>query len=564
MKDDLLIARQAKLIPIGELASKLGILESELVPYGRTKAKVDLSILDRLPMRPNAKYIVITAVTPTPLGEGKTVNTIGTGLGLNRIGKKTITCIRQPSMGPVFGIKGGAAGGGWSQVVPMEDFNLHLTGDMHAVGAAHNLLAAWADASLMHGNPYRLDPERIELRRVVDVSDRALRDITIGHGEKAPGFPRKTGFDITPASEVMACLALATDLKDLRARLGRIIVGPDLDGNPVTAETMGAAGAMAVSMRDAVLPTLMQTIEGTGCFVHAGPFANIAVGNSSIIADRIALRLADYVVTESGFGADMGCEKFFDIKCRISGLRPHAAGVVVTLRALKMHGSTAEVKLGKDLPPSLTEENWEALERGFANLERHIKNVRSFGVQPVVIVNKFPTDTEREIQWVRERAVAAGAFRAEVSEAFAKGGAGMEDVARALVAAADAAGEFNLLYPDDWSIERKIETLATKIYGAAGVDYEPAAVAAIERFTKWGFAHLPICMAKTQLSFSHDPALRAAPSGFRFPIRDIRISAGAGFLYPLAGTMMTMPGLPKKPGLLGMDIDAEGRADGLF
>ncbi|MCG3134479.1 MAG: Formate--tetrahydrofolate ligase [Planctomycetes bacterium] len=564
MKDDLAIARQAKLIPIAELGRKLGIHEEELIPYGRTKAKVDLSILDRLPEKRDSKYIVITAVTPTPLGEGKTVNTIGTGLGLNRIGKKTITCIRQPSMGPVFGIKGGAAGGGWSQVVPMEDFNLHLTGDMHAVGAAHNLLAAWVDASLMHGNPYRLDPARIELRRVVDVSDRALRDITVGNGEKAPGFPRRTGFDITPASEVMACLALSNDLPDLRRRLGKIIVGPDLDGNPVTAEQMGAAGAMAVVMRDAVMPTLMQTIEGTGCFVHAGPFANIAVGNSSIIADRIALRLADYVVTESGFGADMGCEKFFDIKCRVSGLRPHAAGVVATLRALKMHGSDAEVKLGKDLPPSLVEENQAALERGFENLRKHIENVKSFGVQVVVIVNCFPGDSEREVQWVREQAVKAGAFRAEVSLAFAKGGAGMEDVARALVAACDAAGDFRFCYPDSMSIREKIETLATKLYGADGVDYEPAAVEAIDRFTRWGFGHLPICMAKTQLSISHDPALRARPSGYRFPVRDVRLSAGAGFLYPLAGTMMTMPGLPKKPGLLGMDLDENGLAAGLF
>jgi len=564
MKDDLAIARQARLLPLGELARKLGILEEELIPYGRSKAKVDLSILDRLPPRPDAKYIVITAVTPTPLGEGKTVNTIGTGLGLNRIGKRTITCIRQPSMGPVFGIKGGAAGGGWSQVVPMEDFNLHLTGDMHAVGAAHNLLAAWADASLIHGNPYGLDPERVELRRVVDVSDRALRDITVGVGEKAAGFPRRTGFDITPASEVMACLALASDLKDLRRRLGKIIVGPDAAGNPVNAEAMGAAGAMAVVLKETVLPTLMQTIEGTGCFVHAGPFANIAVGNSSIVADRIGLRLADYVVTESGFGADMGCEKFFDIKCRVSGLRPHAAGIVATIRALKMHGSDVQVKLGKALPKSLVEEDMGALERGFANLAKHIENVKSFGVQPVVIVNRFPTDTEREIEYVRERALAAGAFRAEVSEAFAKGGAGMESVARAMVDACDAAGDFRFLYPDEWSIERKIETLATKIYGADGVDYEPAAKDAIERYTRWGFGHLPICMAKTQLSISHDPSLRGRPSGYRFPIRDVRISAGAGFLYPLAGQMMTMPGLPKQPGLLRMDLDDHGLPAGLF
>ena len=564
MKDDLSIARQAKLVPISEIGARIGLTDDELIPYGRTKAKIALSVLDRVPERKSSKYIVITAVTPTPLGEGKTVNTIGTGLGLNRIGKKTITCIRQPSMGPVFGIKGGAAGGGWSQVVPMEDFNLHLTGDMHAVGAAHNLLAAWVDTSLIHGNLYDIDPESIQLRRVLDVSDRALRDIQVGGGEKAAGFPRRTGFDITPASEVMACLALARDAADLRERLGRIVVGADTKGDPVTAERVGAAGAMAIVMRDAVMPTLMQTIEGTACFVHAGPFANIAVGNSSIIADRIALRLADYVVTESGFGADMGCEKFMDIKCRVSGLRPHAVGVVATLRALKMHGSDAEVKLGKDLPPSLVEENREALDRGFGNLAKHIENVRKFGVQPVVIVNRFPTDTEAELEYVRRKSLEAGAFRAEISEAFGRGGAGMERVARALVEACDAAGDFKFLYPDEWTIERKIETLATEIYGASGVDYEPAARAAIERYTRWGFAKLPICMAKTQLSLSHDPALRGRPSSFRFPIRDIRLSAGAGFLYPLAGTMMTMPGLPKSPGLLRMDVDDDGLPQGLF
>jgi formate--tetrahydrofolate ligase len=564
MKDDLSIARQAKLRPVREIGLELGLVEDELVPYGHHKAKVALSVLDRLPERPGARYIVITAVTPTPLGEGKTVNTIGAGLGLNRIGRRTVTCIRQPSMGPVFGIKGGAAGGGLSQVVPMEDFNLHLTGDMHAVGAAHNLLAAWVDTSLVHGNPHGLDPDRVELRRVLDVSDRVLRDVQVGLAETAPGFPRRTGFDITPASEVMACLALARDLPDLRRRLGRIVVGPDLDGNPVTAEQLGAAGAMAIVMRDAVMPTLMQTIEGTPCFIHAGPFANIAVGNSSIIADRVAMRLADYVVTEAGFGADMGAEKFFDIKCRVSGLRPHAAGVVTTLRALKMHGSDVAVKLGRALPPALTAENLPALERGFANLEAHVRNVKRFGVQPVVIVNRFPTDTERELEWLCERAVAAGAFRAEVSEAFTRGGAGTERVAEALVEACDAAGEFRFLYPDDATVEQKIEVLAREVYGAAGVDYEPAAREAIERFTRWGFGGLPVCMAKTQLSLSHDPALRGAPSGYRFPVRDVRLSAGAGYLYPLAGAMMTMPGLPRSPGLLRMDIDAEGLPQGLF
>ncbi len=564
MHDDLTIARGATLRTITEIGADIGLRAEELMPYGHHKAKVSLDVLDRLEPRPNARYIVITAVTPTPLGEGKTVNTIGTGLGLNRIGKKAITCIRQPSMGPVFGIKGGAAGGGFSQVVPMEDFNLHLTGDMHAVGAAHNLLAAWVDTSLIHGNLYDLDPATIELRRVVDVSDRALRRITVGIGEKAECFPRETGFDITAASEVMACLALANDFDDLRRRIGRIVVGADSKGEPVTASDVGAAGSMAVVMKDAAMPTLMQTLEGTACLVHAGPFANIAVGNSSIIADKIAMRCADYVVTEAGFGADMGAEKFFNIKCRTSGMRPHAAGVVVTLRALKMHGSDVKVRLGQPLPPELTEPNQTALEAGFANLEKHLENVRSFGVQPVVIVNRFATDTDAEIEWVRERAVAAGAFRAEVSEAFAKGGAGMEKVAEALVEACDAADEFRLLYPDDASIEEKIEALATKIYGADGVDYEPAAQEAIARYTRWGLAHLPICMAKTQLSISHDSKLRGRPSGYRFPIRDVRVAAGAGFLYPLAGTMRTMPGLPKKPGLLRIDVDDQGRPAGLF
>lgn len=564
MLDDLTIARQAKLQPIQDIGASIGLQPDELVPFGHTKAKIDLSVLDRLQRREDARYIVITAITPTPLGEGKTVNTIGTGLGLNRIGKRAITCIRQPSMGPVFGIKGGAAGGGYSQVVPMEDFNLHLTGDMHAVGAAHNLLAAWVDTSLFHGNLYDLDPERIELRRVLDVSDRMLRDIEIGVTTDRPGFPRRTGFDITAASEVMACLALARDAEDLQARVGRIIVGADNSGNPVTADDIGAAGAMAVILRDAAKPTLMQTIEGTACLIHAGPFANIAVGNSSIIADRVALRLADYVVTEAGFGADMGAEKFFDIKCRESGLRPHAAGVVATLRGLKMHGSDVAVKLGQPLPPELTEPNLEALGRGMANLEKHLENVRKFGVQPVVIVNRFPGDTEEELEFVRTKALEAGAFRAEVGEAFSRGGAGMERVAEALVEACDAADEFRLLYPDDASIEEKIETLATEIYGADGVDYEPAAQEAIRRAERWGLSHLPICMAKTQRSISHDASLRGRPSGYRFPIRDLRISAGAGFLYPLAGNMMTMPGLPKSPGLLRIHLDDQGRPAGLF
>lgn len=564
MKDDLAIARAARLRPIEEIAVSAGLLPEEIDPYGRTKAKVRLDCMKRLADRPLGKYIVVTAVTPTPLGEGKTVNTIGTSLGLNHIGKKVFTCIRQPSMGPVFGIKGGAAGGGYSQVVPMEDFNLHLTGDMHAVGSAHNLLSAWLDASMMHKNPYRIDPATILWRRVVDISDRALRSISVGLGEKSPLFPRETGFDITSASEVMAILALCTDLKDMRRRIGRIVVASDADGNPITAEDMGAAGAMAVVLRETVKPTLMQTIEGTPALVHAGPFANIAVGNSSIIADRIALRLADYVVTESGFGADMGAEKFFNIKCRVSGLRPDAACVVATVRALKMHGSDVKITPGKPLPKMLVEEDMEALGRGIANLEKHLENVARHGVPAVVIVNRFPTDTEREIEFIRKRAMAAGAFAAEIGEGFGRGGAGMEAVARAVVAAAEKGSDFRFLYEDTDSIEEKIRKLATQIYGADGVEFAPEAKDKIERYTAWGMAGLPICMAKTQLSLSHDPALRGRPTGFTFPVRDIGLSAGAGFLYPLAGEMRTMPGLPSKPGLLNMDIDDDGNPVGLF
>ncbi len=564
MKDDLAIARSAKLRPIEEIAAAAGLLPAEIDPYGRTKAKVDPACLRRLADRPLGKYVVVTAVTPTPLGEGKTVNTIGTSLGLARLGRRVFTCIRQPSMGPVFGIKGGAAGGGWSQVVPMEDFNLHLTGDMHAVGSAHNLLAAWLDASLIHKNPHRIDPSTILWRRVVDISDRVLRRIQVGVGEENGAFPRETGFDITSASEVMAILALSEDLKDLRRRLGRIVVASDTDGNPVTAEALGAAGAMAVIMRETVKPTLMQTIEGTPCLVHAGPFANIAVGNSSIIADRIALRLADFVVTESGFGADMGAEKFFNIKCRASGLRPDAACVVATIRALKMHGSDVKVVPGKPLPRALVEEDLGALERGVANLEKQLENVALHGVPAVVIVNRFPTDTEREIEFVRERAMAAGAFAAEVGEGFSRGGAGMENVARAVVAAAEKGGDFRFLYDAKASIEDKIAAIATRIYGAAAVEYAPAAREKIERYSAWGLAGLPVCMAKTQLSLSHDATLRGRPRGFTFPVRDIGLSAGAGFLYPLAGEMRTMPGLPSRPGLLRMDIDDDGGPVGLF
>ncbi len=565
MLSDLEIARQARLEPIEKIGARYGIDAEELSPYGRTKAKVLPSILERLRDRPDGRYIVITAITPTPLGEGKTVNTIGASLGINRIGKKAICCIRQPSMGPVFGIKGGAAGGGKSQVVPMEDFNLHLTGDLHAVSAANNLLAAAIDTSILLKNPLDIDPATVSWRRVVDMNDRALRQMVIGLGGTKNGVPRETAFDITPASEVMAVLGLSEDIFDLRRRLGRIVIGSNRSGEPVTAEQLQAAGAMTVILRDAIAPTLMQTLEQTAAFVHTGPFANIAHGNSSIIADRIALKCADYVVTEAGFGADMGCEKFFNIKCRVSGLRPDAVGLVATVRALKMHGDESiKIVPGQPLDDRLVTKNLDILGRGIANLEKQIANVRLHGVPVVVAVNRFPTDDDAEIELIRERALAAGATAAVISEVHARGGAGGEDFARALVHAADEPSDFQHLYPLEASIEEKLETLATKLYGAGSVSYTPLAKRKIRQYEAQGWSNFPVCVAKTPLSLSHDPALRGAPQGFEFPIMDIRASVGAGFLYALAGDIMTMPGLGSKPGYQQIDIDEEGRPVGLF
>ncbi|MEQ8764952.1 MAG: formate--tetrahydrofolate ligase [Planctomycetota bacterium] len=565
MLSDLEIARKARLEPIEAIGARYGIEADELSPYGRTKAKVLPSILDRIGDRPNGKYIVITAITPTPLGEGKTVNTIGSSLGLNRIGKKAICCIRQPSMGPVFGIKGGAAGGGNSQVVPMEDFNLHLTGDLHAVSAANNLLAAAIDTSILLKNPLRIKPSTISWRRVVDMNDRALRSMVIGLGGPSNGVPRETAFDITPASEVMAVLGLSEDIFDLRRRLGRIVIGSDEDGEPVTADQLQAAGAMTVILREAIAPTLMQTLEGTAAFVHTGPFANIAHGNSSIIADRIALKLADYVVTESGFGADMGCEKFFNIKCRISGLKPDAVGLVATVRALKAHGDdTLRIVPGKPLDERITSEDLDLLGKGCANLEKQIANVKLHGVPVVVAVNRFPTDTEKEIELIRERALAAGASAAIISEVHAKGGEGGEDFGQALVEAAESPSEFKHLYPLDISIREKLETLATRLYGAGSVSFSPLALRKMKRFEERGWGQLPVCVAKTALSLSHDPALRGAPKGYEFPITDIRASVGAGFLYALAGDIMTMPGLGSSPAYQQIDIDEHGQPMGLF
>ncbi len=565
MLSDIEIAQAARIKPIKEIAASIGIDEKYLELYGNYKAKVQLEILDELKDKPNGKYIDVTAITPTPLGEGKTVTTIGLSQALNRIGKKTITAIRQPSLGPVFGIKGGAAGGGYSQVIPMEDFNLHLTGDIHAVGMAHNLLAAFIDTHLMKGNDLNIDPFSITWNRVVDISDRVLRNIIVGLGGPANGLPRETGFDITVASEVMAILALTTSLKDLRQRLGRIVIGSTHDGKPVTAEDLKCAGAMTVLMKDAIKPNLLQTLEHGACFVHAGPFANIAHGNSSILADQIGIKLGDYLVTESGFGADMGAEKFMNIKCRYSGLVPNAVVIVCTVRALKMHGGGFVFIPGQPVDrEAMNRKNVEAVKKGCENLEKMIENMKLFGLPVVVAINHFDTDTQEEIEAIREKAINAGAEDAIVSDVWLKGGAGGEELAEAVVKAAEKPSQFKFLYPLDWPIKQKIETIATKIYGADGVDYLPLAESKIELYTKQGFDKLPICMAKTHLSLSHDPSLKNRPRGFRVPIRDIRASVGAGFLYPLLGEMRTMPGLPKVPAGTKVDIDENGKIVGLF
>jgi methylenetetrahydrofolate dehydrogenase (NADP+) / methenyltetrahydrofolate cyclohydrolase / formyltetrahydrofolate synthetase len=615
---DIEIAQEATLKPVNIIAEEVGILPEELEMHGEYKAKVRLSILDRLRDVADGKYIDVTAITPTPLGEGKSTTMVGLSQALGaHLLKRVITAIRQPSQGPTFGIKGGAAGGGYSQVVPMEDFNLHLTGDIHAITAANNLLAAAIDARMFHeanqtdeklfnalcppdkqGNrrfsnsmlkrleklginktdPNELteeersrfarldiDPETITWRRVVDTNDRFLREVTVGEGPEEKGMTRKTGFDITVASEIMAILALTSDLADMRDRMGRIVIGTSKAGEAVTAEDLGAAGAMTVLMKDAVMPTLMQTLEGTPALVHAGPFANIAHGQSSIIADKIALKLADYVVTESGFGADIGMEKFFNIKCRYSGLVPNVVVLVATVRALKMHGGGPKVVAGKPLAPEYVEENLELLEAGLGNMQAHIKNALRFGIPVVVAVNSFKDDTPAEVELVRKAAIEAGAEDAVVSTHWMHGGAGSVKLAEAVIAAAEKPSNFQFLYPLEYSIKEKIETICKKIYGADGVDYSPEAEKKIELYTRLGFDNLPLCMAKTHLSLSHDPTLKGVPTGFRVPIRDIRASVGAGFLYPLLGTMRTMPGLPTRPVFYDVDLDLEtGRVLGLF
>jgi len=615
---DIDIAQAGKLKPILQIAEEVGLRPGDLELYGPYKAKVHLEVRERLARRPNGKYIDVTAITPTPLGEGKTTTTVGLSQALGaHLGQRVFTCIRQPSQGPTFGIKGGAAGGGYSQIIPMEDFNLHLTGDIHAITAANNLMAAAIDARMFHeaqqpddeklfnafcpkdkegkrhfaeahlrrmkrlgieaADPDALTPEqkraifRLDIdpasltwNRVMDVNDRMLRQITIGQGPEEKGFTRVTGFDITVASEIMAILALTTSLEDMRERFGRMVFGTNRRGEAVTAEDLGVAGALTVLMKDAIMPNLMQTLEGTPAFVHAGPFANIAHGNSSIVADQIALKLADYVITESGFGADIGMEKFMDIKCRYSGLTPDVVVLVATIRALKMHGGGPKVVAGKPLANAYTDENLALLEAGMPNMIRHIQNAKGYGVPVVVAVNSFTTDTDAEIDLVRKYALEAGAEGAYKCTHWAEGGQGAIELGKAVMAAAKKPKNFKFLYPLESSLKEKIEAIA-HFYGADGVDYSPEAEAKVELYTRLGFDKLPICMAKTHLSFTADGDVKGAPTGFRIPIRDLRASVGAGFIYPLVGSMRTMPGLPTRPVFFDVDLDlATGKVKGLF
>ena len=562
MRSDLDIARRAALKPIDSIAEEMGLTPDLLEPYGRHVMKVSLDAIEQLSSRPRAKYVVVSAITPTPLGEGKTTTTVGLGQAFGHIGERAVVTIRQPSMGPTFGIKGGAAGGGYSQVVPMDVLNLHLTGDFHAVTAAHNLLSAMVDNHVHQGNALDLDLQEITWRRVLDVNDRSLRQVVTGLGAKADGFPRQTGFDITPASEVMAILALATSLKDLRTRLGRIVVGYNRAGEPVTAEQLKAAGAMTVIMRDAIKPNLLQTLENTPVLVHAGPFGNIATGNSSVVADLIALRTGGYVVTEAGFGADMGAERFFNIKCRVSGETPDAAVVVATVRALKAHSGKFRIVAGKPLPDELLAEGPDDVAAGAANLVKQIENIRLHGVSPVVAVNAFPTDHPSEHAMIRQIAEEAGA-RVAVCTHFGDGGAGAIELAEAVRDAAEEPSDFRFLYPSDASLKEKIETIATRVYGADGVDYSPVANRQLAGYERAGFGDLLICLAKTHLSISSDPSLKGAPTGWRLPIREVRASVGAGFIYPLAGEMRTMPGLGAEPAATRIDLDEDGEIVGL-
>jgi len=551
MPSSLEIAQEAALRPILEVAEDAGLLPEEVEPYGRYKAKIDLSVLERLAGHPDGKLVNVTAITPTPAGEGKTTTSVSLTQGIGRIGRNPVLCLREASVGPVFGVKGGAAGGGFTQVVPMEDLNLHFTGDLHAITAANNLLAAMIDAHLTHGNELGIDPLSISWRRCMDMNDRNLRNVITGLGGRAHGAPRETGFDITAASEIMALVAVARDLADLRRRLGAITVGQTHDGEPVTAEDIRAAGSLAVLLKDAIKPNLVQTLEGQPAFVHCGPFANIAHGNNSLVADRVALKLGEYVITESGFASDMGMEKFFDITCRIGDLRPDAVVLVATVRALKHHAGKPEGGL-------------DAIEVGAQNLARHIGIVNGYGLQAVVAVNKFPTDTRDELETVRKLALEHGAYAAAVNEGFELGGEGATELAEAVIQAADQPSSFEFAYPLEAPIAEKIRAIATKVYGADGAELLPAAKQKAAAFEEAGLGDLPICMAKTHLSLSHDPALKNAPTGFTVPVRDLRPYTGAGWIVALCGDMMTMPGLGKTPAAFAIDIDESGETVGLF
>ncbi len=561
---DLEIASGADLKPLTEIAAASGIPADMLEPYGAGAAKVSLDAVEAMASagRPRARYVVVSAITPTPLGEGKTTTTVGLGQAFQHIGRSATIAIRQPSMGPTFGIKGGAAGGGYSQVVPMDLFNLHLTGDMHAVTAAHNLCSAMVDAHLYHGNEAGLDIHNITWRRVLDVNDRALRNVTLGLGGRLDGVPRESGFDITAASEVMAALALCTSLQDLRGRLGRIVVGYTKGGTPVTAEEIGVAGSMAVILREAVKPNLMQTLENTPALVHTGPFGNIATGNSSIVADQVGIHTSDFLLTEAGFGADMGAERFFNIKCRYSGIAPDAAVLVATVRGLKAHSGKHRIVAGRPLPEALLAENPDEVHQGGDNLRKQLENMRIHGCTPVVAINVFPGDHDADIAAIGEIAAEFDA-RSAVTTHFADGGRGAAALAEAVAEAAEEPSEFSVLYPDDASLKSKIETVATRVYGADGVDYSAAAESQLATYTEAGFGNLPVCIAKTHLSISSDPTLKGAPTGWTLPVREVRASVGAGFVYPICGDMRTMPGLGRMPAAKGIDIDADGNIVGL-
>ncbi|MDQ6877318.1 MAG: formate--tetrahydrofolate ligase [Candidatus Dormibacteraeota bacterium] len=560
---DLEIARRARLLPLAEIADKMGIGAHLLEPYGSDVAKIRLEAIGELAALPKAKYVVISAITPTPLGEGKTTTTIGLGQAFSHIGKRAVVAIRQPSMGPTFGIKGGAAGGGYSQVVPMERLNLHLTGDVHAVTAAHNLLAAMIDNHVHHTDDFfNIDRHSITWRRVLDVSDRVLRNVVVGLGMREDGVIRESGFDITAASEVMAVLALSSSLQDMRRRLGRIVIGHTIKGEPVTAEQLRAAGAMAVIMRDAIKPNLLQTLENTPVLVHAGPFGNIAHGNSSIVADLIGIHAGDFLVTEAGFGADMGAERFFNIKCRASGLKPDAAVVVTTVRALKAHSGQYIVRAGRPLPEEMLAEDPDAVHRGAVNLRKQVANIQLFGVIPVVGINAFPGDHASEHQAIREVCRELG-VRSAVCHHFAAGGRGATELAEAVAEAASEPSSFHFLYRDEATLREKIETIATRVYGANGVEYDLQASRQLDAYERQGFGHLPVCIAKTHLSISSDPALKGAPTGWVLPVREVRASVGAGFIYPICGDMRTMPGLPSAPAAERIDLDEAGEIVGL-